>query len=454
MKEKEREARQLKNWTLGILTVTLFIVALISYTLVTRKLTCFQATLVFLTYYGMLTMAFCLFLRHYEPLRNDFYRPFVSIIVPAKNEEQVIEATVRSLAGLNYRKGNRPHFEIIVVDDSSRDGTSLILERLRNEFPMLMPLRRDGGAPGKSAVLNFGLSHSKGEVIAIFDADSRVEPDFLKKTVPYLFEPHVAGVQGRVRITNASENILTLLQEDEFATYAHMFQISKDIFGGVMILAGNGQVTKRSALEDAGGWNEKSATDDMDLTMKFLLEGKMVRYCRDAVVWQEGISHPRPFLRQRIRWAEGMLKCLYDYMFPVFASKKISFIKKCDSLIGLFRIVAPLLVWMCYLETALVYLCGWIFTTTLPDPLINSLPWVFAIVMGGGMLKFVDRPNLSMLIRVPIYWGYNFFWMLAVPVGFLNCIKNMHTVQWDKTEHRGAAVASAVSAPPSAAAGE
>ncbi len=428
-----------KYWLSGVILTSLITLALLIQTVLTQETTTYQGLVLFFSYYGMLSVALSLIFREKNAPKNECYRPFVSIIIPAKNEECVIETTVRSIAGLNYRKNNKPNYEILVVDDSSTDGTTPILERLAKEIPMLRPLKRNpgDGPPGKSAVLNFGLRHAMGEVIAVFDADTRVEPDFLKIAVPYLFDQKVAGVQGRVRIFNAQENLLTQLQEDEFATFAHMWQISKDVYGGVKILAGNGQVTKRTALEEAGGWNELSATDDMDLTLKFLITGKLVCYCPEAMIWQEGITQMKPLLRQRIRWAEGMLKCLFDYLFPLIAAKGITFMQKFDSIMGVARITIPMIIWIGYLHLFLTYAFSYSFHSSLAQPLVDSLAWLFFIVTSAGLLKYVAKANLFTLLRVPVYWAYNFCWVIAVPVGFMNCIRHFNRIEWDKTDHIG-----------------
>jgi cellulose synthase/poly-beta-1,6-N-acetylglucosamine synthase-like glycosyltransferase len=431
------------NWMAGVITVSAIILGIALQSFITRNVGVFQGTLLLFSYYGIITMIMCLLFRQKKSAMNEFYRPFVSIIIPAKNEEMVIEGTVRSVAGLNYRKNNKANFEILVVDDNSTDNTFGILEGLSKEIPALRPLKRTQGNKGKSAVLNYALSQSRGEVVAVFDADTRVEPDFLKKTVPCLYEEKIAGVQGRVRICNAQENMLTQLQEDEFASFAHALQISKDIYGGTMILAGNGQVTKRSAVEEAGGWNELSSTDDMDLTIKFLLKGKIVRYLPDAVVWQEGITTIRPLIRQRMRWAEGMLKCLFDYFYPLLVTREATWMQKIDALAGLARITLPMGIWVGYGHLFFQYGMSWEFHSSLPQICLDTLPWLFLTSMAACLLKYTARPGLDTLLRVPIYWAYNFFWVLAVPVGYLQAIKNMGRIEWDKTEHRGSVKAAA-----------
>lgn len=429
----------MRNWAAGLITATLILAGIALQCFVSRTLDSLQIFLVVFSYYGMLTMALCLIFKNKGYPGNEFYRPFVSILVPAKNEEKVIEATVRSLAELNYRKNNKPNYEIIIIDDSSTDATPLILEKLSKEIPMLHPVRRlpGEGNPGKSAVLNHGLKYVTGEVVAVFDADTRVEPDFLKKSIPLLYAPEVGGVQGRVRICNAHDNILTQLQDDEFSTYAHMVQLCKEFYGGINILAGNGQITKRSALLEVGGWNELSATDDLDLTIKLLLKGKAIRYAPDASLWQEGITTLKPFFRQRVRWAEGMLKCCYDYLYPLLLTRGIPLVQKLDSITVLARILIPITIWIGYTQFLCTYFFYMPFTSGFPAFFMDSLPWIFSIVMSGGLLKYVAGANPVTLIRVPIYWLYNLGWVITMPIGYYNCIKHYNCIEWDKTQHHG-----------------
>ena len=371
-------------------------------------------------------------------LKSECYRPFVSCLVPAHNEQDVIEATVRSLCRMNYRKKGKPNFEVVVVDDGSTDDTLAILQALQRELPLLKIVERKppNCARGKSAVLNHGLQVSRGEVIAVFDADTRVEPNFLVQCVSCLIDPTVGGVQGRVRIYNANQNLLTLVQEDEFSVMAHMVQVSKDVLNGMTGLGGNGQLTRRTALEEVGGWNELSATEDLDLTLRLLLRGYSVRYCGDAVLWQEAVSRGYPLLRQRVRWAEGFIKCLFDYALPLLVHPMPLF-KRIDSLMSLVRCLLPMWALAAYVALGLGFLCG--------TPLSNSIPWWLMAAASGtffavtflGLYTYQQLTVVQAVWRVVLCWGYNFIWFLAVPLGFVNCLKNLDSIRWDKTEHRG-----------------
>ena len=427
------------GWNIGFAIMTFIVLAILVYTLSIRDMTPYQLSILLISLYTMGTMAICLPFSFKKGEQTE-ERPFVSILVPAKNEELVIENTVRSLFQIDYKKEDgTPNYEVIIIDDNSTDSTLSILNGLKEEFPTLIPLHRESGRRGKSAVLNFAVNHANGEYIAVFDADTIVEKDFLTKTMKYFSSDKVAGVQGRVKIFNKKENLLARLQDYEFTIYAHMLQLSKAIFGGIMQLSGNGQIVRKTALLDVGGWNEMSATDDQDLTIKFLLNGTIVRYVPDAVIWQEAITNIWPLIRQRIRWAEGMFRCIYEYFFPVMLHKKLTLIQKIDGLSGLMRIVATLIVLIGYVQLATLMVFPTLEYYTC-DPIAQFsnifMLFFFAGVMIGGLLKFYDKFEFMNLIKFPIYWFYNTIWLIATPIGYFNSIRNKNTIKWDKTEHK------------------
>ena len=429
-----------KAWTLGFLTLTLFMIFVFFYTFYICDLTLYQTLIFAISFYTMATMGICLIFKNKQSKKiNTNYRPFISIIVPAKNEEKVIEKTIRSLFEIDYSIDGNVNYEVLVVDDNSTDSTYSIIEKLKAEYPTLLPLKRIEGAKGKSAVLNYAIPYSKGELIAVFDADSKIEPDFFNKTVVHFYDETIVGAQGRVRIINRNQNFITKFQDDEFSIFAHMLQLSKAIYGGVMQLAGNGQLTRRSALLSVGGWNETSATDDQDLTAQFLLQGQFIQYVPDAIVWQEAITKIYPFLRQRIRWAEGMLKCIFDYFYDVTLSKKLSLLQKIDGLSGLMRIVATLVVWIGYIQLLTVIFFKLNYTCFMPIAMCNIylVTSLALIVMASGLWKYSDKPNIFIAIKVIFYWFCNIFWLIAAPIGLYNCIKNRNKIEWDKTEHTG-----------------
>ena len=114
--------------------------------------------------------------------------PFISIFIPAHNEENTIEATVRSVCQSEYMKNGEPNYEVIVINDGSTDSTGEILSNLKNELPQIKIVTRHPprSGKGKGFVLNDALTLSRGEVIGVFDADTQIKTDFLMTIVQYL----------------------------------------------------------------------------------------------------------------------------------------------------------------------------------------------------------------------------------------------------------------------------
>lgn len=443
----------MKTWIWGSCVLVASLLTSLVAGLFLQKIDWIHITVLFFTFYGVAILAVPVMGKRRRFLKNDCYRPFVSVLVPARNEENVIEATVRSLCRMHYRKNGRPNFEVVVIDDRSTDQTLSIVQRLAEEFSLVRVVRRfpDEPGTGKSVVLNEGLRFSKGEIIAVFDADTRVEPNFLLKTVAYLYDPEVGGVQGRVRIYNPRQNLLTSMQEDEFSVMAHLVQLAKDALCGMTALGGNGQLTRRDAVEKVGGWNELSSTEDLDLTIRLLTAGYGVRYSPEAILWQEAVPNWSALLRQRVRWAEGFIKCLFDYTIPLFWHRGIHWFKRVDGFLSLIRVLLPMWVVVAYIAMGAQMAQGLSLDSEVPTWLFMAATWSFFAITFACIYKVQCLSVQATLVRVAKYWVYNFIWVVAVPIGFVNCLRNLNTIQWDKTVHRGDLPLVAIpSAPPRA----
>ncbi|HIZ27567.1 MAG TPA: glycosyltransferase family 2 protein [Candidatus Adamsella sp.] len=253
------------------------------------------------------------------PKLDESYRPFVTIMIPAHNEQAVIAETVKNISSIDY-----DYYEIIVIDDRSDDKTAEVLLELEKQNSRVKALIRDKEAfPGKSAVLNDAFEIAKGDVICVFDADARVEPDFLKKIIPNLAPKEVGAVQARKVISNREHNFLTRCQDNEYVLDAY-FQFGRDAIKGAVELRGNGELIKREAIEDVDGWNNYTIVDDLDLSTRLHLKGWDIRFCRDVCVYEEGVKDFFPLIRQRRRWVEGSIRRYLDYFIDVLFSKDMS----------------------------------------------------------------------------------------------------------------------------------
>ena len=276
-------------------------------------------------------------LKKHPPIINESYKPFVSIMIPAHNEEYVIANTVENILAIDY-----PHFEIIVIDDRSSDNTPNVIKELESKYDKVKALIRSYEAfPGKSAVLNDAMNLAKGDAILVFDADATVEPDFLNKLIPNLEPADVGAVQARKVIRNKDYNFLTRCQNNEYTLDTH-FQTGRDAVKGAVELRGNGELIKREALEDIGGWNNYTITDDLDMSTRLHIKGWDIRFCPNACVYEEGIIYVFPLFRQRRRWLEGTIRRYLEYFGEAIKSKKMSLRARLDMAIYITQFIMPL----------------------------------------------------------------------------------------------------------------
>lgn len=371
--------------------------------------------------------------RRPQPGRWESWPP-VSVIVPAKDEVRVIEGAVRSVCTQDYEGP----LEVIVVDDCSTDGTGELLARLRDELGFTI-VRTPPGTIGKASALEVGIAHSRGALIAVFDADTRLSPGVLATMVPHLADAKVGAVQGRRLVYNGQRNWLTRVQEDEYRVIQTLLQRARQAVGGFTCLAGNGLIVRRDVLEALGGWNEDALTEDIDLTVRLHLAGWEVRYCYDAQIWEEGVVALRDLMRQRERWFEGSLLCLGDYL-PQILFGRLPLLRRVDML---FFLGGSLL-------SALSMLTGYVYAMIgLAYPAVVYLQ-VPARIMGmaSGVLTLglVAAMTAEVGVRPTRLAGILFRWTLfswhtlvIVPMAIRRYLHAAFTghKDWRKTSHEG-----------------
>ena len=275
-------------------------------------------------------------LRKNPPVLNENYKPFISIMIPAHNEGTVIRNTVDNILKLDYDR-----YELIIIDDRSEDNTADVIKQIAEEHPNIKYLIREKDAfPGKSAVLNDALEIAGGEAILVFDADARIEPDFIKKLLPKLEPEDVGAVQARKVISNRNDNFLTRCQDNEMALDTH-FQIGRDAVKGAVELRGNGELIKRTALNDIGGWNNYTITDDLDMSTRMQIKGWDIRFCPDVCVYEEGVLKYIPLIRQRRRWIEGSIRRYLENFWAVLFSKDMSLRVSLDMTAYILEFILP-----------------------------------------------------------------------------------------------------------------
>ena len=360
------------------------------------------------------------------------WKPAVDIFIAAKNEARVIEKTVRNFFKIDY-----DDFSVWVIDDNSTDATAEILARLQLEYPRLQIVRRTpGSCPGKSAALNAALPLSKGEVIAVFDADAYVAPNFFALMLPVLAADGIGAVQAQKKIYEHQSGFLVDCQDSEYALDTY-FQKGRDLIGGAVELRGNGQIIKRAALVDVGGWNNKAITDDLDLSMRLLVSNWDIRFCPDAFVWEEGVTTVKALLRQRRRWAEGSIRRYLDYIFPLNSPTRLSLVERIDTLVFTIYFVVPALV-LCETASECGHLVMGVPTygkffglVSMAVMLITQLNMLVAIKMYRPAMNIWRALLHSCEVTIYIYAH----WVPVIIVSFCQIMFGKKTSTWHPTEH-------------------
>lgn len=367
--------------------------------------------------------------------------PFISIFIPAHNEENTIESTVRSVCSSEYTKHGESNFEVIVVNDGSTDTTGEILSKLKEEIPELRIVTRHPprSGKGKGFVLNDALTLSKGEIIGVFDADTQIKTDFLMKIVQYLNGDKIEGVQSRVKMWNKNENFLARMQHVEFASFGNTL-IGKDNLDFTGFLGGNGQFVRKQAIIDSGRWDGFAVTEDLNLAIKIILNGGKIRYCGECEVYQEAVTTWKAFFRQRVRWAIGNFETLFVYL-PQIIRAKIPISKKYNILEHISFYSFNLLIFFGFVITIINAISWFIYNGAtvirMEAPFIVGILSMIAFFPGILLALSRDRPTALEYVKDLVkYYIYCFH---LIPLFFITMITMLTRKErkWSKTEHKG-----------------
>ena len=239
--------------------------------------------------------------------------PFVSVIVPAYNEEKVIESTIKSLMDLSY-----PKKEIIIVDDGSKDRTLEIARLFQNSITVL---HKENG--GKASALNFGVEHARGEIVVIVDADTILEKNALVSLVNgFTTNKNLGAVGGNIKIRNRS-NLLTWCQSLEYIAGINIVRRAFDIFGTINMIPGALGAFKKSELLKVNGFNDDTLAEDFDATIKLIKNGITAQANNNAIAYTEAPQTLGDLCIQRKRWYRGNLQVFVKH-FDVLLDPKSS----------------------------------------------------------------------------------------------------------------------------------
>ena len=304
--------------------------------------------------------------------------PWVTLVVPARNEAALISSVVGDLLGQQYADEDGPRFDLLVVDDGSDDATGE-LARLAGASAggRVRVVRREAGVgpATKAAVLAFAQPLVRGEVVGVMDADSRVAPDFVDRVMRAWRADPSAAIQAQRRASNAAAGWLPAGQDAE-QLMDMASQCGRRATTGTAELRGNGMFVRCSVLGAVGGWNPVALTEDLDLSTRLVAAGEHVALAPDAELMEQAVQQLGALWRQRLRWAEGGLRRLMDHGPGLLGRAELPLAKKLDFLaFSAEFIIPPLLLGAMVASLA---------TIALPAPADWTVPLSLFVGYGSG----------------------------------------------------------------------
>ncbi|MBP1991830.1 glycosyltransferase family 2 protein [Paenibacillus eucommiae] len=366
--------------------------------------------------------------------------PFVTIMVPAHNEGRVIGKTVEALLALDY-----PHnrYEIIVINDNSSDNSAELLANIQSRYftRNLIIINTDAktGGKGKSNALNIGFAQSKGELIAIYDADNTPERMALRYLVAEITQDSTLGaVIGKFRTRNRDVNLLTRFINIETLSFQWMAQAGRWKLFKLCTIPGTNFIMRRHIVESIGGWDVKAIAEDTEISFRIYMMGYRIKFQPRAVTWEQEPQTVKVWFKQRTRWAKGNIYVIVKNSMLLFhpSAKAIRF-----DIIYYISIYFMLLISLVTSDLLLVlHALGYVHTTIAS---LSTFLWFLAIllfVVGIFVTLTTEKGEMTfsnLAIILLMYVSYCQMWLAVVVYGMYHYVKDVifnREVKWYKTE--------------------
>ena len=243
-------------------------------------------------------------------LQNPFLHtiPPISIIVPAYNEAVNAVKTVTNLLQQDY-----PDFDIVFVDDGSKDATYATVHNAFASNKKVKILTKPNG--GKASALNYGISQTANDFVVCIDADTQLKQDAITQLMKKMLTPlpdgkTVGAVAGNVKVGNET-NMITRWQSIEYITAQNFDRRAFNLINCITVVPGAIGAFSKEAIENAGGFTTDTLAEDCDLTIRILRQGYQVLNCAEAIAVTEAPETLRQFTKQRFRWSYGIMQAFW-----------------------------------------------------------------------------------------------------------------------------------------------
>ncbi len=256
-----------------------------------------------------------------QPLATFEKLPPITVQLPVFNEMYVIDRLLKSVAALDY-----PHdlLQIQVLDDSTDETTEIAAQRvaeLKATGLDIELIHRTDRTGFKAGALENGVKTCKGEFILILDADFVPPPDMLRRTVHYFTDPQVGMIQTRWGHLNRTYSLLTRVQAMFLDGHLLLEQTARSRSGRFFNFNGTGGLWRRSCIEEAGGWQHDTLTEDLDLSYRAQLKGWRFVFLADLITPAELPVDMNGFKSQQHRWTKGSIQTCIKLLPTVWRAR-------------------------------------------------------------------------------------------------------------------------------------
>jgi cellulose synthase/poly-beta-1,6-N-acetylglucosamine synthase-like glycosyltransferase len=356
--------------------------------------------------------------------------PKMSIIIPTKNEETVIRRCLNGILNVDYPKDK---IQIIVVDGKSDDKTSQICEEFSKKYPENIKIISEKTVKGKPAALNLALPYINGELVGVFDADSLPEKNALSKVAAYFNDEKIMALQGRTTSINERDNALTRVIAIEEKAWFQALLSGREKLQLFVPLTGSCQFVRRNVLEELGGWDENSLTEDVEFALRMVEKNHLIKYAPDVCSGQETPNGLRNLVKQRVRWYRGYMETAIKYGRLLDNLNRRTMDAEI-SMAGPFMMVISLLSYI-----------NWFFVAIFlsqSNPIINFTGLVIALTaislvsIGIGLTASEKPMRIRNIMWIPSIYVYWVIQMFIAGWAFLKLVFRRKRV-WTKTAKTG-----------------
>jgi cellulose synthase/poly-beta-1,6-N-acetylglucosamine synthase-like glycosyltransferase len=364
---------------------------------------------------------FLLFVKYYTKMyvkKKTKWRPKISVIVPAYNEEKNIRKCIESLLSANYPKDK---LEVIVVDDGSTDRTYEIAKSIKDKRVKVYTKPNSG----KGASLNFGIERASGELIAVLDADSTIGHETILRMLHLFEDEDVAAVTAAVKVRKSS-NLIKEFQRIEYLFIIFTRKLLSFI-DAVPVTPGPFSIYRSNVLRKIGGFDENNLVEDHEIALRLQYYNYKIRSSIDADVYTEVPENTSALMKQRVRWQKGGILNVINYrkmINPAYGDFGVFVLPLTILSVFLVFGITAITIYSFFSHSKYADLLGLeaMFIGVSPFTVVAILLFILSLIWAYGVVRSFKNE----VVNVPLVVAYlMFYWFFSLAYNSLMIIKEI-----------------------------